>query len=117
MGVTLLPCSSRFTFTIYPACTRWNGPANAPAGARIVNIHAGFDETSVMLKEKFPACELIVFDFYDPAKHTEVSIQDGRTKGLPAFPRHSVDQHLAYSLGGRFRGQNFRHFVGARNPA
>ena len=32
---------------------------------KIVNIHAGFDETSVLLSAKFPNAELIVFDFYD----------------------------------------------------
>jgi SAM-dependent methyltransferase len=52
---------------------------------KIVNIHAGFDETSVLLKKKFPAAEMLVFDFYDPAIHTEVSIKRAR-KAYPAFP-------------------------------
>lgn len=51
----------------------------------IVNINAGFDETSILLKNKFPNSELVVFDFYDPKKHTEVSIKRAR-KAYPLFP-------------------------------
>lgn len=52
---------------------------------KIVNINAGFDETSNLLISKFPNSELVVFDFYDPAKHTEVSIKRAR-KAYPPFP-------------------------------
>lgn len=55
----------------------------APRG--IVNIHAGFDESSALLQHKFPEASLRVFDFYDPKKHTEVSIRRAR-KAYPAFP-------------------------------
>ena len=51
----------------------------------IVNINAGFDETSVLLKDKFPNTELLVFDFYNPEKHTEVSIKRAR-KAYPPYP-------------------------------
>lgn len=51
----------------------------------IVNINAGFDETSSLLKEKFKNSELFVFDFYEPARHTEVSIKRAR-KAYPPFP-------------------------------
>lgn len=51
----------------------------------IVNINAGFDETSFFLKYKFPNSELLVFDFYDPKKHTEVSIKRAR-KTYALFP-------------------------------
>jgi hypothetical protein len=51
----------------------------------IVNVHAGFDETSVLLQDKFRGAELIVLDFYDPLKHTEVSITRAR-KAYPPFP-------------------------------
>ncbi len=51
----------------------------------IVNINAGFDETSILLKGKFPNSELVVFDFYDPKKHTEVSIKRAR-KAYALFP-------------------------------
>ncbi len=53
-------------------------------GGRIVNIHAGFDETSELLQAKYPDCNLTVLDFYDPTKHTEVSIRRAR-RACPAF--------------------------------
>ena len=51
----------------------------------VVNINAGFDETSTLLKAKFKQAELIVLDFYDPSKHTEISIKRAR-KAYPPFP-------------------------------
>jgi hypothetical protein len=51
----------------------------------MINIHAGFDETSTILRKKFPLAHLSVFDFYDPAKHTEVSIKRAR-KAYPPYP-------------------------------
>lgn len=53
-------------------------------GAQLVNIHSGFDETSSLLSIKYPHSKLIVLDFYDPAKHTEVSIARAR-KAYPAY--------------------------------
>lgn len=52
----------------------------------IVNINAGFDETSYLLKEKFKNADLIVYDFYNPEKHTEISIERAR-KAYPPFPK------------------------------
>ncbi len=52
---------------------------------RIVNIHAGFDETSSLLQEKFGKAELKVLDFYNPLLHTEISIRRAR-KAYPPFP-------------------------------
>ena len=51
----------------------------------IVNISTGFDETSHLLRAKFLNAELTVFDFYDPEKHTEISIKRAR-KAYPPFP-------------------------------
>jgi len=51
----------------------------------IVNINAGFDETSYLIQEKFKDAELIVLDFYDPIKHSEVSIKRAR-EAYPPFP-------------------------------
>ncbi len=45
---------------------------------KIVNINAGFDETSSLIKNKYVDSELIMLDFYDPSKHTEVSIKRAR---------------------------------------
>ncbi len=52
---------------------------------KVVNIHAGFDETSFLLKAKFENAELIVLDFYNPIKHTEVSIKRARN-AYPSYP-------------------------------
>ena len=55
---------------------RWlDGVANPE---RIVNIGAGFDETSPILRDRFPDAELRVWDFFDAAKHTEASIRRAR---------------------------------------
>jgi hypothetical protein len=63
----------------------WLNSFNIGPGKQLVNINAGFDETSLLLKEKYPYADLIVFDFYDPSKHTEISIERAR-KAYPAFP-------------------------------
>ena len=54
-------------------------------GAVIININAGFDETSVLLHNKYSSAALTVFDFYDPVKHTEVSIKRARN-AYPPYP-------------------------------
>jgi SAM-dependent methyltransferase len=53
-------------------------------GGKIVNINAGFDETSVLLHSKYPGREFEVFDFYDPGKNTEISIKRAR-KAYPPY--------------------------------
>lgn len=53
-------------------------------GQQIVNINAGFDETSSILSEKYPLSKIKALDFYDPIKHTEISIERAR-KAYPAF--------------------------------
>ncbi len=49
------------------------------------NIHAGFDECSEWLATRFPEASWKVFDFYDPEKHTEISIRRAR-KASPPVP-------------------------------
>jgi hypothetical protein len=46
----------------------------------IANINAGFDETSEILKGKFPNSNFQILDFYDASKHTEISIKRARKK-------------------------------------
>jgi SAM-dependent methyltransferase len=50
----------------------------------LVNLNAGFDETSGLLAERFPEAEIVVCDFYDPAKHTAASIRRAR-EAYPCF--------------------------------
>lgn len=58
---------------------------------RLLNINAGFDETSGLIQEQFPDNQLSVCDFFDPNLHTEVSILRAR-KAYPPYPgTDSVD--------------------------
>ena len=51
----------------------------------MINIHPGFDESSAILQKEFKGAALRVYDFYDPAKHREISIKRARKK-FPPFP-------------------------------
>jgi SAM-dependent methyltransferase len=48
----------------------------------IVNINAGFDETSFILENRFPNSKLKVFDFYNAKQHTEPAIVRARKVSL-----------------------------------
>ncbi len=48
----------------------------------IININAGFDETSFIIKSKFPKADLNVFDFYNDKQHTEPAIKRARKVSL-----------------------------------
>ncbi len=56
-----------------------------PTDQLILNIHAGFDETSALLQSRFKSAELVAMDFYDSDKHTEVSIKRARA-AYPPYP-------------------------------
>jgi ubiquinone/menaquinone biosynthesis C-methylase UbiE len=58
---------------------------NHKSSLTIININAGFDETSTSIQSRFSNARLIVFDFYDPKKHTEVSIKRAR-QAYPPYP-------------------------------
>ena len=59
--------------------------ADTPSPISLVSINAGFDETSHLLAAKLQAASLTVLDFYDPARHTEVSIKRAR-QAYPPYP-------------------------------
>lgn len=63
----------------------WLNDLVTKCSKKIVNIHAGFDETSYLLQKKFSTSELIVLDFYNPIKHTEISIKRAR-RAYPSYP-------------------------------
>lgn len=63
----------------------WLNHLNSGKKEKIININAGFDETSSLLTRKFEKAELFIADFYDPEKHTEISIKRAR-KAYPPFP-------------------------------
>ena len=48
----------------------------------LLNINAGFDETSFIIKNHFPKSDLRVFDFYDATRHTEPAIVRARRVSL-----------------------------------
>lgn len=52
----------------------------------LLNINAGFDETSKIIQHKFSKAKLTICDFYNPEKHTEVSIKRAR-KAYPPNPK------------------------------
>jgi SAM-dependent methyltransferase len=49
---------------------------------QILNINAGFDETSFIIKNLFPKSGLQVFDFYNAERHTEPAIIRARKVSL-----------------------------------
>ncbi|GAB3823821.1 class I SAM-dependent methyltransferase [Hymenobacter jeollabukensis] len=63
----------------------WLREAAPPHPAAVVNIHAGFDESSHLLLQYLRPASLAVLDFYDPAAHTELAIRRAR-RAYPAFP-------------------------------
>ncbi len=64
---------------------RWLDEFSVEDNASILNINAGFDETSQILEGKFKKSEVYVCDFYDQERHTEISIKRAR-KAYPPHP-------------------------------
>lgn len=56
-----------------------------------LNINAGFDETSYLIKEILPHSKLQVYDFYDADRHTEAAIVRAR-KVSSVYPN---TQHIS----------------------
>ncbi|HWJ28422.1 MAG TPA: class I SAM-dependent methyltransferase [Flavisolibacter sp.] len=85
-GIMLSLVASFFIYD-YSPLYRLSWLKNLPVSSNssLVNIHAGFDEFSQLLKQQYPTCHLTVFDFYDPVKHTEVSIKRARN-AYAAYP-------------------------------
>ena len=54
-------------------------------GSVIASFNAGFDETTKIFRAKKPNSKIIVLDFYDEEKHTEISIKRAR-KAYPEVP-------------------------------
>ena len=88
VSVSVLSISLIVTVYVYDLTgfykLEWLDDISVPDGARIVNINAGFDETSELISRRFPNAELIVCDFYDSQRHTEPSIARAR-KAYPPF--------------------------------
>jgi hypothetical protein len=84
---TLISLAVSFYIYDYSNLYSFNWLNNLAIGkdSLLVNINAGFDETSLILSRKYPDSKLVVFDFYDAEKHTEISIERAR-KAYPSFP-------------------------------
>ncbi len=67
---------------------RWLEELEIGSKAVVVNVSAGFDEISDILKAKLPEAQVQVWDFYDPQQHTEISIKRARA----AYPAHELTQ-------------------------
>lgn len=61
----------------------WLDPILGDAVGPALNIHAGFDETSAALANRYPQLAFQVMDFYDPERHTERSIKRARAVQSP----------------------------------
>ena len=77
---------------------------------QIVNINAGFDETSILLKSKYKNADLTVLDFYNPEKHTEISIKRAR-KAYPAYPNTKQISTFELNLEKSFADKIFLTFA------
>lgn len=56
----------------------WLKLVNVEKPKNIININAGFDETSLILEDKFPNGNLKILDFYNQNLTTEISIERAR---------------------------------------
>lgn len=85
---------------------------------QILNINAGFDETSFLIKEHFPKSNLKVYDFYNSEKHTETAIIRARKvsvlypntqqidSGIIPLEDHSIDLIFLLSAVHEIRSEN-----------
>lgn len=96
---------------------KWIEVAN---GKKLLNINAGFDETSEIIINKFPSTDLTICDFYNHDKHTEISIKRARqayppnpktftvTTGKLPFSENIFDKSFAILSAHEIRNENER---------
>jgi SAM-dependent methyltransferase len=80
---------------------RWLERARITTGSRVLNINAGFDETSALLQARFQPAQLTVWDFYNPQRHTEASIRRARA-AYPPYPGTLAVNTARLPQGGPF---------------
>ncbi|GAB3010769.1 hypothetical protein GCM10027051_10900 [Niabella terrae] len=69
----------------------WIRSVSSQPNATLINIHAGFDETSEILRAQILHDRFLIFDFYDPLLHTEISIKRARN----AYPPHPETRSIS----------------------
>ncbi len=85
IGTLLSLAVSFYVYDISPLYTlNWLPSLPIKKDLQLVNINAGFDETSYLLSKKYPHAKLRVLDFYNAKQHTEVSIARAQ-KRYPSF--------------------------------
>jgi len=67
----------------------WLNELEVEKDSVLVNINAGFDEISLLIKNRYPDVALQVFDFYNEETHTEISIKRAR-KAYTAFENTQI---------------------------
>jgi SAM-dependent methyltransferase len=79
---------------------RWLDRVVTRAPRRVLNVHAGFDESSEVLAMRFSGAELVTCDFYDAERNTEPSIARARRRYPPrAGTRPATCEHLPVEDG------------------
>lgn len=76
---------------------KWLDDLNLKKNGSFININAGFDEMSSLIRNKFPEAALQVFDFYDPKSDASVSIKRAR-KAYPDFAKAAKFSELRSSV-------------------
>jgi|AntDeeMinimDraft_4_1070355.scaffolds.fasta_scaffold05040_2 ubiquinone/menaquinone biosynthesis C-methylase UbiE len=71
----------------------WIASLSINPEANLLVVNAGFDEFSPILKQRFPKANIQTADFYDPKKHTEVSIKRARKIFPPAAENVAIETH------------------------
>ena len=61
---------------------------------KVVNINAGFDETSFIIKDKLKNADLHVYDFYNHEHHTEPAIVRARKVSLVYPNTEQIESNL-----------------------
>jgi len=87
---------------------------------KVLNINAGFDEISALMRAKYPDIKLTIADFYNPDFHTEVSIKRARKRYSPqrgtiqvettalSFPNDEFDKTISIFSAHEIRNQEER---------
>ncbi|HEX8327406.1 MAG TPA: methyltransferase domain-containing protein [Hymenobacter sp.] len=103
LGVVLVPVVASLLVTAYvydfSDLYRLSWLPVAPvANSALLTINAGFDEISPMVAQSYSPGSLQVLDFYDPARHTEVSIERARRASHPYPGTRAVDTRAPLPL-------------------
>ena len=76
-----------------PQVLRASGRTTPPQ--RIINVNAGFDELTLLLRERYPAADVVPVDFYDAELHTEPSIARARQAYPSPADTLQIETHRA----------------------